>query len=208
MKILAIELSTARGSIAFTGEQPEPFAAEFANDRKHSGAFFEELRNCIRRFGAADQIAVGLGPGSYAGTRIGIAAANGLRAAFDAQLVGVPSVFALPAVESEYIIIGDARRHTFHLTHVSERRSLDGPLLCNELELRGRLASTELPIFSSEILAEYPDVRLAYPSALVVAEIAAAQEIATSAEPLEPIYLRDPHITQPKPKRSLVGTGK
>lgn len=67
MKILALELSSGRGSLAWLEKDREPFVCSFANDRKHSGLFFENLQRCSRKFGAPDVIVVGLGPGSYAG---------------------------------------------------------------------------------------------------------------------------------------------
>src|SRR5436853_6806771 len=76
MKILALELSTARGSIAWVG-QDESFC-EWPNDRKNSGPFFETLAAVQKQFGAPETIIVGLGPGSYAGVRIAISAAIGL----------------------------------------------------------------------------------------------------------------------------------
>ena len=79
MKILALELSTARGSITALGDDVDPstalrtcLAREWANDRKHSGLFFENLTEMQKQFGLPEIIIVGLGPGSYAGTRIAI----------------------------------------------------------------------------------------------------------------------------------------
>jgi len=78
MKILALELSTACGSLAWLESQVE-VARKWPNDRKNSAPFFENLQNVRRRFGAPDTIVVGLGPGSYSGTRIAISAVIGLR---------------------------------------------------------------------------------------------------------------------------------
>src|SRR4051812_23528687 len=113
MRVFALELSSARGSIACLDEGAELFHTEFANDRKHSGRFFEELQHCVTQCGNPDEIIVGLGPGSYAGTRIAIAAAIGLESATGARLIGAPSVCALPVDASEYGVIGDARRQSF-----------------------------------------------------------------------------------------------
>src|SRR5438045_5883797 len=87
MKILAMELSSGQGSIAWLEGGGDPFAVSFSNDRKHSDLFFENLQRCSQRFGPPDLIVVGLGPGSYAGVRIAIAAAVGLRMASAAKLI-------------------------------------------------------------------------------------------------------------------------
>ncbi len=93
-------------------------------------------------------------------------------------------------------MIGDARRQSFWFAQVRERRALEGPLLCSEDELRERLRAMHCPVFASEPLAVYPEAVIAHPSAVVLADC--AMEVAR--EPLEPIYLRAPHITYPKAK--------
>src|SRR5437868_12216676 len=78
MKILALELSSARGSLALLNAGKVEFLREWPNDRKNSGSFFEYLAEVQKQFGKPDTIIVGLGPGSYAGTRIAISTAIGL----------------------------------------------------------------------------------------------------------------------------------
>ena len=95
MKILALELSTARGSLAWLDNDDAELAREWPNDRKNSAAFFENLDVVTKKFGAPETVIVGLGPGSYAGTRIAISAAIGLGLSFGARLIGFPSVCAM-----------------------------------------------------------------------------------------------------------------
>ncbi|CAN5626383.1 hypothetical protein BH18VER1_BH18VER1_11580 [soil metagenome] len=198
MKILAIELSSARGSIAFVADAAESFVSEFANDRKHSGAFFNHLRECVEQYGKPDRIVVGLGPGSYAGTRIAIAAAIGVQAASGAALIGIASVRAIQTSQPDYIVIGDARRNSFYFARVHQLRCVEGPLLCTEPELQGRLSRSGTPVFATEQLVRFPEACIAYPSAGVLARIGAMETPPANDVLLEPIYLRDPHITVPK----------
>ncbi|MFN2477006.1 MAG: tRNA (adenosine(37)-N6)-threonylcarbamoyltransferase complex dimerization subunit type 1 TsaB [Chthoniobacterales bacterium] len=198
MKILAFDLSSGHGSIAFRDAASETFASGFPNDRKHSGFFFEQLQACVRKSGLPDRIAVGLGPGSYAGTRIAIAAALGLRLANQAELIGIASVRAIDTDASDYVLIGDARRNSFYFARVHQRRCVEGPLLCTKEQLRERLAASDLPMFCTEPIDGFGPVAVAYPSASVLAQIAATEEVSITTAPLEPIYLRDAHITQPK----------
>jgi len=93
MKILALELSTARGSLVWLDKQVEE-ARDWPNDRKNSSTFFENMESVTKRFGVPERIIVGLGPGSYAGTRIAISAAIGLQVASGATLIGYPSICA------------------------------------------------------------------------------------------------------------------
>ena len=63
MKILAFELSTSRGSLAWLDDEVE-LVREWPNDRKNSAAFFENLEAVTRKVGNPERIIVGLGPGS------------------------------------------------------------------------------------------------------------------------------------------------
>jgi tRNA threonylcarbamoyladenosine biosynthesis protein TsaB len=202
MKILALELSSVQGSIAWLDGERDPFAVSFSNDRKHSGLFFENLQLTSQQFGAPDLIVVGLGPGSYAGVRIAIAAAVGLRMASGAKLMGVPSICAIDAEAREYCAIGDARRHSFYFARVSAGKLIDGPSLHSAGELEAKIRDTPLPVYASESLAQFPQAIVAFPSARRLGELARdqADEISDS-QPLEPIYLREPHITTPKASR-------
>src|ERR1700720_1977708 len=100
MKILGFELSSARGSLAWRDDEVD-LVLEWPNDRKNSSAFFENLAEVQTQFGSPETIIVGLGPGSYAGTRIAISAAVGLHAASNAQLIGFPSIGAMDCDENE-----------------------------------------------------------------------------------------------------------
>ena len=199
MKTLAVELSSAHGSIAWLDDEGETFAWSFSNDRKHSGLFFENLRLCGQRFGAADTIVVGLGPGSYAGVRIAIAGAVGLRVASAAKLVGLPSICAMETAAREYRVIGDARRESFFFGRISNGKMIEGPSLHSQEELGTKVREGGLPTYASEPLPQFPVAVLAYPSARRLAELAHDQvgEIADTRV-LEPIYLREPHITVSK----------
>jgi tRNA threonylcarbamoyl adenosine modification protein YeaZ len=199
MKILAFELSSGQGSIAWLEEGRDLFVRAFANDRKHSGLFFENLQRSSREFGAPDVIVVGRGPGSYAGVRIAIAAAVGLRAASAAKLVGIASVCGMETAAREYCVIGDARRESFFFARVSDGRLVEGPSLHSRADLEIKIMESSAPLYASEPLPQFPRATLIYPSAGKLAEVARDQagEIADTRS-LEPIYLREPHITVPK----------
>ena len=199
MKILALELSSGQGSVAWLENDREPFVRNFANDRKHSGLFFENLHLCSREFGAPDAIVVGIGPGSYAGVRIAIATALGLRAASAAKLVGIPSICAIETAAPEYCVIGDARRESFFFGRVRDGRITEGPSLHSRDELEVKIRESSLPLYTSEPLPQFPQATLSYPSARRLAALAQNQagEIPDTRS-LEPIYLREPHITVPK----------
>jgi tRNA threonylcarbamoyladenosine biosynthesis protein TsaB len=199
MRILALELSTARGSLAWLDGKIE-FTCEWPNDRKNSAAFFENLQAVQRKFGAPKTIVVGLGPGSYAGTRIAISAAIGIQLSCDARLVGYPSICAMECDAQEYCVIGDARRKSFFFARVLKNEVIEGPTLLSELELKAKIESRDpaTPVFSSKLLPQFHRPLISFPSALILARLAKEPRRRFCLPPLEPIYLREPHITMPK----------
>jgi tRNA threonylcarbamoyl adenosine modification protein YeaZ len=200
MKILAFELSTARGSLAWLDSDDVEFVREWPNDRKNSGAFFENLDVVTKKFGAPETIVVGLGPGSYAGTRIAVSAAIGLQLSSRARLIGFPSVCAIECDAYEYCVIGDARRKSFFFARTREQELVEGPALYSESEMKTKLDTIEpaMSIFCSEVLPQFERAVVRYPSALVLARVAQQPQHSFHFPPLEPIYLREPHITIPK----------
>ena len=211
MKVLALELSTARGSLAWLngdvgesggrlGAKRVDLVREWSNDRKHSGLFFENLAEMQKQFGLPETIIVGLGPGSYAGTRIAISTAIGLQLAANARLIGYPSICAVETEENEYCMIGDARRSTFFFARIRINDLVEGPTLLSEAELKEKLDKLEdkMPIFSSEPLPQFERAAVRYPSAQVLARLAQDPDRSFSLPPLEPMYLREPHITMPR----------
>jgi tRNA threonylcarbamoyladenosine biosynthesis protein TsaB len=202
MKVLALELSTACGSMAWLDGGVE-FFREWPNERKNSGAFFENLGGIRQQFGRPEVIVAGLGPGSYAGTRIAISAAVGLQAASNARLVGLPSICAIESGGREYCVIGDARRNSFFLARVRGNEVVEGPDLFAENELRGKLNELDMPIFASEKIPQFESVTIRHPSAKILAQLAQDSRRNVMLPPLEPIYLREPHITRSRSGRGL-----
>jgi tRNA threonylcarbamoyladenosine biosynthesis protein TsaB len=199
MKILALELSSGQGSLAWLANDGEPFLRVFANNRKHSGLFFENLQLCLREFGLPDGIVVGLGPGSYAGVRIAIATAVGLRAASGARLLGIASICGMETAARDYGVIGDARRASFFFGRIIDGRLMEGPTLHSAVELERKIVESRGPVYSSDPLPQFSRASLAYPSARRLAVVGRDQlgEIAET-QSLQPIYLREPHITVAK----------
>jgi hypothetical protein len=79
---------------------------------------------------------------------------------------------------------------------------MDGPILFTESELRDRLDSLDrnIPILASEELSQFERVLVRYPSAAILSQTARDPERRFVLPPLEPMYLREPHITTPKPR--------
>jgi tRNA threonylcarbamoyl adenosine modification protein YeaZ len=200
MTILALDTSTPHGSVALLVDGTVRLEEQFTADRGHSALLFPILE-CARAIAPTiDLVAVGLGPGSYAGVRIAIAAALGWEIGVGARLVGIPSVAALRTAARRYVAIGDARRATFYFTEVEDGVCVDGPRLLTEEGLRATLAAQMLPVLAPATVPGFSETALAQPCALRLARLAEQARGIVAEGDLEPIYLRDPHITQPKPR--------
>ena len=200
-KILAFDLSTQRGSLAWrAGDHAQEW--DWPNDRQNSGQFFQHLSEVQQRFGLPDTIIVGIGPGSYAGTRIAISAAIGLQVATGAQLIGHASICALPETAPEYCVVGDARRQSFFLAIIKERAIVGSPELIAAGDLAGRVDALRgrMPILTSDPLPPVAGVAIEFPSAAILARLAPEWNHTFVLPPLEPLYLRGPHITIPRTK--------
>lgn len=206
MITLAIDTSTPRGSVAVVAFDEVVFEENICADRNHSSALFAALQNARSNARRIDRIAVGLGPGSYAGIRIAISAALGMQLALECKLVGIPSVAALENGWQRSLVIGDARRGSFYCTAVEHGICIDGPVLINEMDLRERIDGLGWPVFTTERLHDFPTAQISAPSAAILGRLAGQARSIVQTGDLEPLYLRDPHITQPKvrPKSATV----
>ena len=199
MVTLALDCSCVRGSVAVLADGEMLFAEEFLADRSHSASLFVALERARALVDGVDLVAVGLGPGSYAGTRIAISAAMGFQLGLGSRLVGLSSVSALETEAREYLAVGDARRESYYFTRVREGICMDGPRLIEAAELENLLGEYPgLAVHACEALPGFPRVSVALPLASALARMAASGRGILQEGVLEPVYLREPHITQPR----------
>lgn len=198
--ILALETSTSRGSIALLDGHRLLLDEVFPCDRSQSSDLYRMLERAKAMAGGFKVIAVGVGPGSYAGVRISIASALGLALSCGAELVGIASVAAIETDAAEYIAVGDARRETYYYSRVSAGVCVEEPQLLDAAALAGRLGKFPADaVFSSVLLPAFPRAVVALPRAAILARLAAAGRGILARGDFEPLYLREPHITQAKP---------
>ena len=198
MKLLGFDLSTRRGTIALVNGDNVLCARDWPNDRRNSAPFFAVLNEIICEYGVPEAIVVGLGPGSYTGTRIAISAAIGLQATTGAALTGLSSLSGI-SEENEYAVIGDAKRASFFLATINGGLFAEEPELLSQDEINERISSlTTNSIYTSDELPQFPAVQLRFPSARLLCLRAQKFPQNLARAPLAPIYLREPHITTPR----------
>ncbi len=201
MKILALDSSSPVASVAFVGIEEGIHEVLFRSDTPHarsdSSSLFEGLQAAVSTGGFPDRVCVGLGPGSYNGLRAGIAAARAIATALGIPIVSLPSPLALPWPDSDFWVVGDARGGHYWIARVREGAFFETPRLLPPGETLAHLQTQPgLPILTSSPLAGIESTRLATPDAARLAIFAEkADPIASTPEPL---YLKPPHITQPR----------
>ncbi len=180
---------------------------------EHTTDLLEQVELCAAAAGGWEQVtqlAVGLGPGSFTGLRIGIATARGLGTSLGLPVSGVCTLDAIgrglgeAGAEGDRLAVLDARRGEVFAALYSERgERIWEPLVCRPEELEERVAALPAPpraagsgaVGFRHELARH-GVRIAddvdpvhHVAARHICALAAASE---AGGPLAPIYLRPP----------------
>jgi tRNA threonylcarbamoyl adenosine modification protein YeaZ len=218
---LVIETSTPHASMVLVDADGTMWQRQFRSDRNHNALLFGPLRELLQPLPPASlaMVLVGSGPGSYSGTRVGIAAAQGVAIAANCPAAAIPSILAVPVTDdgAACLAIGDARRGSFWTALTGGFRLLEHPALCDAEELQRRVESARRqnsPVFSLEDPSRLPlppglrdEVRLEVPEASGLWRAWTRTDPQTrrlwSAEIPQPLYLKAPHITPSK--RNLPG---
>jgi tRNA threonylcarbamoyladenosine biosynthesis protein TsaB len=113
----AVALRLGDGSTAQLRDDPRP-----GDHPGHATRLLEMAHELLARADVAwkdvDRIAVGVGPGTFTGLRVGVATARGLAQSLSAELVGVSSLQALAAAALE----GEEQSHTDSILAVIDAR--------------------------------------------------------------------------------------
>lgn len=136
MNLLALDTASPAAAVGLARADGAVFAAPPDAARRHARGLVPAIRDLLAAAGLrpADlgAIAVGLGPGSFTGTRIGVAAAKALAYALAIPLVGFDSLEALaqdaPIEALQVSAIADAQRGELFVADFA-RASAAAPLL-------------------------------------------------------------------------------
>lgn len=184
MKILALEFSSPRRSVAYNG-------AEASETGSGPTKAFELIEKVLR--GPVDCIAVGLGPGSYTGIRVAISIAQGWQIARGVKVLGISSVEVMAAQAQRDGLRGNVR------FAIDAQR---GEFYVASYEIGDHEFNETTPLHIAP-KAEGATMNV-FPTAAVLAELAARRSDFVNADKLEPIYLRETSFVKAPPPRTII----
>jgi len=210
---LILETSTRHGSAALADENSGVLIDEvlFESDRNHNALMFGPLADMMDAgmAGRITRVIVGAGPGSYSGTRVGIAVAQGVAIARGCPAIALPSLLGVPDPANGALAVGDARRGHWWWAKLRGRvMESDAPELGDADAFR-RAVETAMgegrQIFSFESPEAFDlnvEVFQKFPRASELwrawHEAGADPRAKWAGQPAQPCYLKPPHITAPK----------
>jgi tRNA A37 threonylcarbamoyladenosine modification protein TsaB len=182
---LVIENSTANGTVVVISGEGILVRREFSR----SGELAAAVQQIFLEIGAPDEIVVGIGPGSYTGLRVASAMTIGIQLALACPAFGCPSVLGYP--DASYHVVGDARLGAVFFASIHDRCVVRGPELLPAEQFQSmRPSLVDAPIFAIGPIPGCPDLPITCPAA---EHLIRCRESFVSS--LEPLYLKEPHIT-------------
>ena len=185
MFLLALDTSTPIVSVALVRDDTLVSDAVFGeiNGPQLHG---EELASLIADvmegydFAELDGVAVGTGPGPYTGLRVGLVTAEVIAHVHSLPLFGVPSLDAIAYAHRRRGAVGT-------ITAVTDVKRKEHAIAV--------YADGDHPIDGPRLVAavEFPEIGT--PSAIDIALVAIARAKRGEAQPMAPIYLRQPDVT-------------
>ena len=216
--LLCIETSTSNCSVALVRNGIAAAARELNEARAHAGKVTVFIREVLEQCGVPadnlDAVAVGKGPGSYTGLRIGVSVAKGLCYALKKPLIAIDTLYAMAhAMQAKrgeeqilYCPMTDARRMEVYCSLFDKDLKClmeTSALVINSGSFADTLQKNKVLFFGDgarkcrEVLTHQENALFAegvYPAASDLAVLAAAAFREKRFEDLayfEPFYLKD-----------------
>jgi tRNA threonylcarbamoyl adenosine modification protein YeaZ len=189
---LAFDTSSSIGSIALGNDKVVVQSIEFQGPQRHSAALFPALvrlglpRLKLRR------IIVGIGPGSFSGIRVSLAAAQGIALVQGIPVVGICSAWSVAWQHKDAARLGvfaDAKRREAFCTTFCNGELEKETYLLPMADIEEHAKQFTLAV-SSEPLPGIPT--RVYPRAQDLLALPESLSGWVTKQPLEPIYLREP----------------
>ncbi|HEY3666491.1 MAG TPA: tRNA (adenosine(37)-N6)-threonylcarbamoyltransferase complex dimerization subunit type 1 TsaB [Polyangiaceae bacterium] len=219
MRILAIETSSRRGSVALLEDERLIGSLDHEQPNSHAERLLPLLERLLAEASwpksSLDRLGVGVGPGSFTGLRVGIALAEGLSVGLDRPLIGVGSLWAmaygaLAESPGPCCALLDARREElFAAVYDRQNRELCAPAAVPLGDLPAFLRAHAVASVVGEVgpslshgLVQLTGPTLDLPHARWVGAL--ARELDEDRFPPEPQYVRGIGATLPALPRSAV----
>ena len=185
MFLLALDTSTPIVTVALVRDDTlisDGVFGELDGPQLHG----EELASLIAEvmegyeFAELDGIAVGTGPGPYTGLRVGLVTAEVIAHVHGLPVFGVPSLDAIAHMHRRHGAAGT-------VTAVTDVKRKEHAIAV--------YADGDHPVEGPRLVAASAHALAGTPSAIDIALVAIARANRGEAQPLEPIYLRQPDVT-------------
>ena len=209
MLILGIETSTRAAGVALISD--EKILAEISQESKayHSENLLPQIQEVLRiaNVERVDAVAVSIGPGSFTGLRIGVAAAKALAYAWQIKIVGVSTLQVMaahfPKSSAKIFTLIDAQKNSAYVQTFKDAQPLDEIKIKPIAEILDAASQSEDEIiFCGDVLSKiksvpsnvtFAPINLRMPRAVNVAlcgkNLIDARQVHNVMN-LEPLYLR------------------
>jgi len=197
---LAIDTSASIGSIALGNEKVVVQAIELKGPQRHSATLFAALTRLGLPRLKLRRIIVGLGPGSFSGIRVALAAAQGIALAQNVPVVGICSAWSVAVQRPEVTRLGvfaDAKRREAFCTTFRHGELEKSTYLLPMADLEEHIGKFTLAVSAEPLPGIATRV---YPRAQDFLGFPESFPDWVESQPLEPIYLRDPVVALPARK--------
>jgi tRNA threonylcarbamoyl adenosine modification protein YeaZ len=213
--VLAIETSVPQASVALWCDGVMVFHDEFTTDRNHNSMLFDPLEQALKLLDGTrlSLVIAGTGPGSYSGTRVGIAAGQGVAIAHNCPAVGLGSLGATPVTQTPgtpAMAVGDARRGLYFISPIAPSgEAMDAELMDAETFQKRLTEAGDIRIFTLDDPAKLglnealthriTQTRPEAPWLMALwNRLNDAKRNELIAKPLAPAYLRPPFTSKAK----------
>ncbi|HSE73256.1 MAG TPA: tRNA (adenosine(37)-N6)-threonylcarbamoyltransferase complex dimerization subunit type 1 TsaB [Dongiaceae bacterium] len=215
LPLLAIETTGSACSVALQTIAGQPPAHEImATSHGHAAALAPMIARLAKAAGVdlktLKAVAVSCGPGGFTGIRVGLATARAMALAIGCPVIGIGSFQALAAtaarsggrLAARNLVVLDSRRsELFAIELGPDLLALTAPELAGTDGIAARCRGRDIMLVADAELTGLASLGglSASADAIAVAELAATRPDLHCAA--EPIYLRAPDISRPKPRK-------
>lgn len=218
MRVLAVDTTTPRGSVAIVSEAGVEAEARLATSDGHSRWLLPAVDVLLRGLDVdplvLDAFAVTVGPGSFTGLRIGLSSVQGLALASGKRCIGLSALDVLGGAAAGHacvvFAVMDAFRGEFYSAAYDQSGQLEGSARVGNLEelleaapagagFVGDAAITQRARIEALVPgAQFPTVDLFLAGALGRAALRRGLTASVAAADLRPLYLRGPGVRLPR----------